>query len=137
VLFKLYNTLNEHRKTAYRGLLSNVPCKVGILPGGPGAGKTHCNLVVTCMSQARNIETKTTSGSERRGVKVLYLLDINKPLDDTANKIVNKYTEMGMNKTAVRIYSWPYCSKGGHENFNPKLYDAGTPSPKSPPCSIK
>lgn len=30
--------LNTHQQTAYRSLLSNLPARIGILPGGPGAG---------------------------------------------------------------------------------------------------
>jgi hypothetical protein len=97
-----FEKFNEHQKAAYEKLLSNLPCGVGILPGGPGAGKTTWNLTVSCLAQARDIQ----NGGKKRGIKVLYLLDINKPLDDTICKIINLYDQLGLKKKAVRVIHW-------------------------------
>jgi hypothetical protein len=61
-IIKAYKSFNEHQKMAYRWLLGGLPCGVGILPGGPGAGKTHWNLVVSCLAQARDLEVKRDDG---------------------------------------------------------------------------
>lgn len=96
---------NQHQAIAYRAVLSRLPCGVGIIPGGPGAGKTHWNLALTAAIQSRDIIDRDGTSSNR-SAKVLYLLDINKPLDDTCNKIVRLYKSLGLKKRAVRLYGW-------------------------------
>lgn len=98
---------NHHQAIAYRTVLSRLPCGVGVIPGGPGAGKTHWNLVLTAAIQSRELIVRDDGTSINRSAKVLYLLDINKPLDDTCNKIVRLYKSLGLKKHAVRLYSWP------------------------------
>lgn len=63
---------NEHQRIAYKNVLGSIPSGVCILPGGPGAGKTHWNLVVTAAIQSKNVRRE---GGERAG-KVLYILDV-------------------------------------------------------------
>lgn len=106
---------NEHQRTAYKMALSSIPCGVCILPGGPGAGKTHWNLVLTAAIQSKNIIYHGPDSLENRSAKVLYILDINKPLDDTCNKIVKLYKRLGLKKHAVRLHGWHY----GHDREVP------------------
>lgn len=91
---------NEHQRIAYRNVLSNLPCGICILPGGPGAGKTHWNLVLTAAIQSKDLTVYGPDERVERSAKVLYLLDINKPLDDTSNKIVKLYKDLGLKKAS-------------------------------------
>lgn len=109
---------NDHQRDAYRTVLGNLPCGVGIIPGGPGAGKTHWNLVLTAAIQSKDVTWYGPGQRRNRSAKVLYILDINKPLDDTCNKIVKLYKSLGLKKHAVRLYGWHYYSNDdGKPNF--------------------
>ncbi|CAN8100468.1 unnamed protein product [Discula destructiva] len=112
---------NEHQRTAYKALLSTLPCGVGIIPGGPGAGKTHWNLVLTAAIQSKNLICQETGSPSNRSAKVLYILDINKPLDDTCNKIVKLYKSLGLNKYAVRLHGWHYGENKKTPDFSQKF----------------
>lgn len=102
---------NAHQRMAYKSVLSSLPCGICIIPGGPGAGKTHWNLVLTAAIQSKNVIFHGPESFSNRSAKVLYILDINKPLDDTCNKIVRLYKSLGLKKHAVRLYGWPYSRK--------------------------
>lgn len=108
---------NAHQQAAYKTVLSSLPCGIGILPGGPGAGKTHWNLVVTAAIQSKNIIYHGPDSFSNRSAKVLYILDINKPLDDTCNKIIKLYRSLGLKKYAVRLYGWHYGFRRGKPEF--------------------
>lgn len=113
---------NEHQITAYRTLLGDLPCGICICPGGPGAGKTHWNLVLTAAIQSKNEIWLAPGISEPRSAKVLYLIDINKPLNDTSNKMVKLYRTLGLKKHAVRLYGWHYRGAGtGKVDFSDKF----------------
>lgn len=113
---------NEHQIAAYRTLLRDLPCGLGIIAGGPGAGKTHWNLVLTTAIQSKNEIWLAPDRFEPRSAKVLYLLDINKPLDDTSNKMVKLYRSLGLKKHAVRLYGWHYRGAGtGKVDFSDKF----------------
>ncbi|ROW10457.1 hypothetical protein VMCG_01848 [Cytospora schulzeri] len=109
---KMLQGFNEHQIVAYRNVLANLPCGICILPGGPGAGKTHWNLVLTAAIQSKDEFWYGPETKSRRSAKVLYILDINKPLDDTSNKIVRLYKSLGLKKFAVRLYGWHYKGTG-------------------------
>lgn len=112
---------NRHQRDAYKAVLSNLPCGIGIIPGGPGAGKTHWNLVLTAAIQSKNVTWYGPDDCSQRSAKVLYILDINKPLDDTCNKIVKLYRSLGLKKRAVRLYGWHYGFAGKTPNFTNKF----------------
>ncbi len=86
-----YTRMNEHQKKAYHELLSNLPAGIGFLPGGPGAGKTSWALAVMGILQSVS------------RAKVLYILDINKPLDDTIVKYTTMWKKAGVTKKAIRV----------------------------------
>lgn len=113
---------NEHQIAAYRTVLGSLPTGICVLPGGPGAGKTHWNLVLTTAIQSKNEIWLAPDRFEPRSAKVLYLLDINKPLDDTSNKMVKLYKSLGLKKHAVRLYGWHYRGAGtGKVDFSDKF----------------
>lgn len=112
---------NEHQRIAYKMALSTIPCGICILPGGPGAGKTHWNLVLTAAIQSMSIIYHGTDSPNNRTAKVLYILDINKPLDDTCNKIVKLYKSLGLKRHAVRLHGWHYGHNRELPDFSSKF----------------
>lgn len=86
-----YARMNEHQRSAYEGLLSNMPCGLAILPGGPGGGKTDWAMTVISVMQSKS-----------RG-RVLYLLDINDPLDDATAKYMRLMDSAGLPKLTIRM----------------------------------
>ncbi|KUI74567.1 Regulator of nonsense transcripts 1 [Cytospora mali] len=106
----------------YKNVLSNLPCGICIIPGGPRAGKTHWNLVLRAAIQSKDMFWYGPDNMSRRSARVLYILDINKPLDDTSNKIVRLYKSLGLNKFAVRLNGWHYKGNGmGGIDFTSKF----------------
>ncbi|KAK2609483.1 hypothetical protein N8I77_002980 [Diaporthe amygdali] len=119
-LVQLFESLNEQQRQAYINLLEKIPNGICIIHGCPGAGKTHFNLMVAAALQSR--DEIVHSGSESPSPwnnKVLYLLDINRPLNDTANKMARLYDELGLTKrcridgtrtsrVALRMFCWSY-----------------------------
>ncbi|EJT79624.1 hypothetical protein GGTG_04708 [Gaeumannomyces tritici R3-111a-1] len=72
---------NSLQKATFFELLANLPCGVGIIPGGPGGGKTFFNMLIIAMAQAGMIEFVDEDGNKKqRRPKILYLLDINRPV---------------------------------------------------------
>lgn len=112
---------NEHQRSAYKEILSRIPAGVCIIPGGPGAGKTHWNLVVTAAIQSKNVVHLDADTTLNRSAKVLYILDINKPLDDTCNKIVKLYKSLGLKRYAVRLHGWHYGNNKDIPDFSQKF----------------
>ncbi len=86
-----YRRFNAHQKRTYQELLSGLPAGVGFVPGGPGAGKTSWALTVIGVLQSVS------------RAKVLYVLDINQPLDDTIRKYVAMWKKAGTTKKAIRV----------------------------------
>ncbi|KUI59005.1 ATP-dependent helicase NAM7 [Cytospora mali] len=118
---KILEGFNEHQIVAYKNVLSNLPCGICIIPGGPGAGKTHWNLVLTAAIQSKDVFWYGPDNMSRRSAKVLYILDINKPLDNTSDKIV-LYKSLGLKKLAVRLNGWHYKGTGaGGLDFTSKF----------------
>lgn len=94
-LGEMVQELDDDQKSAFQKL-GQIPEGVFFLPGTAGSGKTKWCLSVAALAQ----------GAEP-SAKVLYLLDINKPLDDTASKMVRLYRELGLNKKVIRMLKWP------------------------------
>ena len=91
---KKYMRMNEHQREAYHGLLSNMPCGIAMLPGGPGGGKTDWAMTVIGIMQSKS------------RAKVLYMLDINDPLDDATAKYIGLMKNAGLGKRAIRMKSF-------------------------------
>ncbi|KAL8387151.1 hypothetical protein RB595_010120 [Gaeumannomyces hyphopodioides] len=108
----LVERLNPLQKAAFIDQLANLPCGVGIIPGGPGGGKTFFNMLITAIAQASLIDFVDKDGNRKqRHAKVLYLLDINSPVDDATNKCVKISEDLGDDKKIVRMFGWgrEYC----------------------------
>ncbi|ERS96626.1 hypothetical protein HMPREF1624_06835 [Sporothrix schenckii ATCC 58251] len=90
-ILKKYARMNEHQRNAYNGLLSKMPYGIAMLPGGPGGGKTDWVMTVIGLMQSKS------------RAKVLYLLDINGPLDDATAKYIWLMQNAGLPKRAIRM----------------------------------
>ena len=93
-IMKKYSRMDEHQRRAYEGLLCRMPCGVALLPGGPGGGKTDWVMTVIGVMQSKS------------RAKVLYLLDINGPLDDATAKYIHLMRNAGLAKRAIRMRSF-------------------------------
>lgn len=108
-LIDMFTDLNEDHLAAYYGL-SKVPARLHMVSGCPGAGKTHWNLLVAAIAQAKPailVEEKTSEDRLRRA-KILYLIDVNKPVDDVADRMFCLCKGSGLDRTIIRMYGWPY-----------------------------
>ncbi|KAK4204998.1 P-loop containing nucleoside triphosphate hydrolase protein [Triangularia verruculosa] len=103
-LGKRFSMLNPQQRQAYLQGFANLPCGIAILPGGPGAGKTHFNLFTIAMAQSE--PRKRVGKSHNEFAKVLFIVDMNSPVDDVANRMVRLYADLGMKKTIIRMKGW-------------------------------
>ncbi|PKS09190.1 hypothetical protein jhhlp_003804 [Lomentospora prolificans] len=107
-LVQMYKALNQDHLAAYRGL-AEIPERLYMVSGCPGAGKTHWNILVVAIAQSVPVKTRVDQDKSRsRQVKVLYLIDVNKPTDDSANRMHRLCREAGLKKTVIRLHGWPY-----------------------------
>lgn len=119
-LVKLVQDLNYQQKSAFQNILQDIPNGICNIHGCPGAGKTHFNLVVAAALQSKDeIELAGSQSPVPWDNKVLYLIDINRPLNDAANKMARLYNELGLTKKSridgsvvlrvvIRMHCWSY-----------------------------
>ncbi len=107
-LAKKFAQLNPQQKAAYMHGFRKLRCGICILPGGPGAGKTHFNLFTIAMAQSKPLPrpVPVRGRLEKRSPKVLFIVDMNSPVDDVANRMVRLYQELGMKKSVIRMRGW-------------------------------
>ncbi|KAK4142181.1 P-loop containing nucleoside triphosphate hydrolase protein, partial [Dichotomopilus funicola] len=107
-LEKKFARLNPQQKAAYLEGFRRLECGICILPGGPGAGKTHFNIFTIAMAQSQPLPRPVMIKGKptRRYAKVLFIVDMNAPVDDVANRMVATYKELGMNKVCIRMKGW-------------------------------
>ncbi|VUC33206.1 unnamed protein product [Clonostachys rosea] len=92
---------NDHR-AALEGL-SNISNGLYFVNGCPGAGKTEWNMVVSALIQA-----KQRPGSKRKRSPILFLVDLNKTVDDAADRYFQLCRSCGLEKKVIRMHGWPY-----------------------------
>ena len=91
----IIENFDTHQLQSYNAL-RHIPHNLCFVPGGPGAGKTRWALDIATLAQL---------GS--RKVQVLYLLDINKPVDDIAKRVASIYRQIpGEQKKVIRMAGW-------------------------------
>jgi regulator of nonsense transcripts 1 len=95
--------LNPQQKAAYIHSFRKLNCGICILPGGPGAGKTHFNLFTIAMAQSQQLPrpVMVRGRLERRSPKALFIIDMNSPVDDVANRMTAPYKELGQAEFVV------------------------------------
>lgn len=92
---RIVSNFDQHQVDAYNSL-RKIPHGLRFLPGGPGAGKTRWALNVVTLAQM-----------SKKKVRVLYLMDINKPVDDLATRLAGVYEQIpGKKGKVIRMYGY-------------------------------
>ncbi|RDA90661.1 hypothetical protein CP533_6825 [Ophiocordyceps camponoti-saundersi (nom. inval.)] len=98
-----FKAFNADHKAALKGLQS-IPNSVYFVNGCPGAGKTEWNMVLSAL-----IHSRRSPKSRRRHTPILFLVDINKTVDDAANRYYRLCQDAGLKRLRIiRMHSWPY-----------------------------
>ncbi|KAL4722381.1 hypothetical protein ACLX1H_010733 [Fusarium chlamydosporum] len=100
ILRKLRSFNNDHH-AAFRGL-TRIPNGLYFVNGCPGAGKTEWNMVVSAL-----LQSKRRPGAKRRS-PILFLVDLNKTVDDAADRYYNLCKAAGLKLRILRMHGWPY-----------------------------
>ncbi|KAI6780040.1 uncharacterized protein J7T54_007516 [Emericellopsis cladophorae] len=100
-LLQKFDSFNSDHQRAYSAL-KGIKNHLFLINGCPGSGKTEWNMIVAAMIQA----TQRT-GSCRPVPRILYIVDINKTVDDAAARYHRLCQEVGVSSLAVRMHGWP------------------------------
>ncbi|KAK2060946.1 nonsense-mediated mRNA decay protein 1 [Colletotrichum caudatum] len=99
----VYSRLNRDHKYVY-DQLRQIPAALALILGCPGAGKTALNAFIAAMALSQPVKEVRPDGKQRRRpVKILYLLDVNYPCDDAANRVYSMLKDAGIHKLVVRV----------------------------------
>lgn len=71
----------------------------------PGAGKTEFNMVLAALIQSKR------DRANNRHSPVMFLVDINKTVDDAANRYFHLCKEVGLKLRIIRMHGFPYEMK--------------------------
>lgn len=96
---RAYRSFSDEQKAAFERMRT-APHGMYFVNGHAGTGKAHLATHIAAMSQ-----TQTKSDAN---VKVLYLLETSKAVDDTAIKLFKVYNKLKVYKQIVRIPSLPF-----------------------------
>ncbi|KAK4163343.1 P-loop containing nucleoside triphosphate hydrolase protein [Cladorrhinum sp. PSN259] len=120
-LGKMFSSLNHQQREAFMNGFASIPCGICVLPGGPGAGKTHFNLFTIAMAQLQPLPQQKHSRPQdsNKSAKVLFIVDMNSPVDDVANRMLRLYEDLGMSKKVIRMKGW-----GAEVKLSSKLNEA-------------
>lgn len=102
LLQQKFQAFNDEQMQAYYGL-SKIPNSLYFVNGCPGAGKTEWNLLLAALIQStvhRNPGGKIPP--------ILFLVDINKTVDDAADRYFKLCKMAGLKLRIIRMYGWPY-----------------------------
>ena len=116
--------MDFHQLIAYHSL-KKIPHHMCFVPGGPGSGKTRWAL---------NLATLAQFGPKK--VRILFMLDLNKPVDDVAKRMAEIYGRIpGNDKKVIRMHGWVKESSVNNPLFAPsfiqelKRMSSGTDTP--------
>lgn len=90
-----FECLDKDQKHVYRTVLADLPARVGIIPGGPGTGKTDLMLAICALALSTHGKTQI------RGGPILLILEANRPANAAATRVVQYLEELG--RTDLRI----------------------------------
>ncbi|KAJ3520073.1 hypothetical protein NM208_g13870 [Fusarium decemcellulare] len=102
VIVKRFKSFNADHRAAFEGL-SKIPNGLYFVNGCPGAGKTEWNMVVSALIQSRS-----RPGFKNRRSPILFVVDLNKTVDDAADRYYNLCKTAGLRLRIVRMHGWPY-----------------------------
>ncbi|KAM0439593.1 hypothetical protein ACHAPT_000685 [Fusarium lateritium] len=97
-----FKGFNADHRAAFQGL-TKIPNGLYFVNGCPGAGKTEWNMVVSAM-----IQSKRRPGSKKQHSPILFVVDLNKTVDDAADRYFNLCKAAGLKLRIVRMHGWPY-----------------------------
>ncbi|POS70459.1 hypothetical protein DHEL01_v211152 [Diaporthe helianthi] len=94
-LVKMFEGMDAHQKAAYAGL-DRIPNRICFVPGGSAA----------LQSQHKTDTAEEPDAPVLSRNQVLYLVDINRSATDVANKLVETYKKLGLQRYVIRMYCW-------------------------------
>ncbi|KAF6844521.1 Regulator of nonsense transcripts 1-like protein 1 [Colletotrichum musicola] len=97
-----YRKLNIDHLAAYEQL-RRMPAGLQLTLGGPGAGKTTLNSLIAALAMSHPVTEVIDAKKTTRRVKVLYLLDVNDPCDDVANRVYRLLKDAGISRRVIRV----------------------------------
>lgn len=114
LLIEKFESFNADHKKAFHGL-AEIKNGLYFLTGCPGAGKTEWNMVISAL-----VQSKRRPGSRRDYSPILFLVDINKTVDDAANRYQSLCNAAGLPLLIIRMHGFPYemrnSAKLNHEH---------------------
>lgn len=122
----LYHDLDEDQKAVYTNLLSKLPARVGIIPGGTGTGKTQLMMTISALALAQ--DRRSGAFNAKRGGSVLFIMEANRLVNDAATRIWQLFKQLGRdNLVVVRGYNLNYENVPGTRGFLSSDNDDGSP----------
>ncbi|KAK2609482.1 hypothetical protein N8I77_002979 [Diaporthe amygdali] len=116
-LKELFRHLDEDQKKAWKTVLADLPCRVGVFPGGAGAGKTQLMLTVAALALARHSplaesHSAATEQAPSSGGPILLIVEANQPCNAAATRVVEYFERLGRNDLLIlRSYNFNYEGK--------------------------
>ncbi|KAJ6444099.1 nonsense-mediated mRNA decay protein 1 [Purpureocillium lavendulum] len=114
LLVNKFKSFNADHKKAFDSL-ADINNGLYFLTGCPGAGKTEWNMVVSAL-----VQSKRSPGSRKGHSPILFLVDINKTVDDAANRYQSLCNAAGLPLLIIRMHGFPYemrhSAKLNHEH---------------------
>lgn len=110
----LFQSLDDDQRHAYNTVLSDLPCRVGTFPGGPGSGKTQLMLTISALALSKDtplsrVRPATNEGTERTGGPILLILEANRPANVAASRVVKLFESLGRTDLRIlRAYNYNY-----------------------------
>ncbi|KAH6973637.1 AAA domain-containing protein [Ilyonectria sp. MPI-CAGE-AT-0026] len=102
LLLEKFQSFNADHRAAYDALTA-IPNGLFFVNGCPGAGKTEWNMVVSAL-----IQSKRRPGSKKKHSPILFVVDLNKTVDDAADRYFTLCKAAGLTLRIVRMHGWPY-----------------------------
>lgn len=110
----LFRSLDDDQKYAYETILSDLPCRVGIFPGGPGSGKTELMLIITALALSKRaphsgVDPASSPETKSTGGPILLILEANRPANVAATRVVEYFKMLGRTDLKIiRAYNYNY-----------------------------
>ncbi|KAL1869642.1 hypothetical protein Daus18300_005497 [Diaporthe australafricana] len=109
----LYHDLDDDQKTSWKKVLSDLPGRVGFIPGGSGSGKTQMIMAITALVLAPQAPSDAKSGGP-----VLIIMEANRLVNDVATRAVQLFQQLGRSDVVVvRGYNVNYESTFATRRF--------------------
>ncbi|OAQ68585.1 nonsense-mediated mRNA decay protein 1 [Pochonia chlamydosporia 170] len=100
-ILQRYNAFNEDHLRALNGL-QQIPNGLYFVNGCPGSGKTEWNMILAGLIQCSMAQKR-----RKRRAPILFLVDINKAVDDAAKRYYSLCHRAGVKLRIVRMHGWP------------------------------